>query len=494
MRKLNVLLILCFALVLASTVQAQTAPGVNNAELKGDYAFSFNGMSTGGGGASSVFAAVGRFTADGAGNLTNGEMDANSATPTDKLVAQTFTGSYSIGADHRGVMSLNVPGGGTLAFAMMANGNAKFIEIDAAGGHGTVGSGTMEKADTTAYSTAKITGDYAFGVAGLDGFNQRTAIAGRLTANGGGTFSNGVADVNQSGRYTSAAMVPVANYTVSETTTGRAGLLGIPPQNLNFAFYVVNSGKLFAMEIDAVTVMTPLLNGVMLQQQTPLGGFSSASLNGGMVMSLTGRGICAGGTGPSPNVIAGLLSTDGIGIANLTYDQNCGGTPTSTGLSGTYGVTSNGRAAFRLGGAYVAAYMVSSNQAFFIVPDGSVLFGFGDPQAAGSFTNSAVAGRYAGSTSYAGTLGVTIFSGEFTANGASPTGTITGTEDIGAPTGASLAVAANATYTISSSPTNGRGTIAGNIGGSGIVYVVSTSKFVVVSLNDQNPAVLIFEH
>jgi hypothetical protein len=498
MRKLNVLLILCFALVLALTVQAQTAPGVNNAELKGDYALTFNGMTTGGGGASTPFAAVGRFTADGAGNLTNGELDANGAAPNEKAIAQSFTGTYSIGADNRGVMNLNIPGGGTLAFAMMANGNAKFIEIDAAGGHGTVGSGTMEKANTTAYSTAKITGDYAFGVTGLDGFNQRTAIAGRLTANGAGTFTNGVADVNQSGRYTSAAMVPVANYTVSETTTGRGimtlpGLLGIPPQNLNFAFYVVNSGKLFAMEIDAVTVATPLLNGALLQQQTPVGGFSSASLNGGMVMSLTGRGICAGGTNPAPNVVAGLLSTDGIGIANLTYDQNCGGTPTSTGLSGTYGVTSNGRAAFRLGGAYVAAYMVSSNQAFFIVPDGSVLFGFGDPQAAGSFTNSAVSGRYAGSTSYAAALGVSIFSGEFTANGAIPTGSITGTEDIGAPSGASLGVAANATYAISSSPTNGRGTITGNVGGNGIVYVISPSKFVVVSTNDPNPAVLIFE-
>jgi len=99
-------------------------------------------------------------------------------------------------------MALNIPGGGTLAFAMMANGNAKFIEIDAAGGHGTVGSGTMEKADPTAYSTAQIMGDYAFGVAGLDGSNNRTAIAGRLTANGAGTFTNGASDVNQSGIFT----------------------------------------------------------------------------------------------------------------------------------------------------------------------------------------------------------------------------------------------------------------------------------------------------
>jgi hypothetical protein len=129
-------------------------------------------------------------------------LDTNGVGLPEKLIAQAFTGTYSIGADSRGVMNLNIPGGGTLAFAMMANGNAKFVEIDAGGGHGSVGSGTIEKVDTTAYSTAKITGDYAFGVAGLDQSNNRTAIAGRFTANGSGTFTNGAADANQSGTFT----------------------------------------------------------------------------------------------------------------------------------------------------------------------------------------------------------------------------------------------------------------------------------------------------
>jgi hypothetical protein len=40
-------LIMCFALVLASTARAQGTSGVNNAELMGDYAFTFNGMTTG---------------------------------------------------------------------------------------------------------------------------------------------------------------------------------------------------------------------------------------------------------------------------------------------------------------------------------------------------------------------------------------------------------------------------------------------------------------
>jgi hypothetical protein len=500
MRKLKVLLIMCLVVIVASTVRAQSTPGVNNAELSGNYAFTFNGMTTGGGGASTVFAAVGRFTADGTGNLINGELDTNGVGLQEKLIAQTFTGTYQIGADHRGMMALNIPGGGTLAFAMMANGNAKFIEVDAAGGHGTVGSGTMEKVDTTAYSTAKIVGDYAFGVAGLDGSNNRTAIAGRFTANGAGTFTNGASDVNLSGTFTTLNVF-AANYMVTDTTNGR-GIMNLPPlaggvpTNLNFVFYIVNAGRLFTMETDAVSPVTPLLNGTVLQQQTPTGGFSSATLNGGMVMYLTGRAGsgCGGGTGPAPNVLAGLFTTNSVGGLNLTYDQNCGGAPTSaTGLLGTYTLGSNGRAAIRVGTDYMVAYMVSSNHAFFIVPDSSVLFGFGEPQAAGSFTNGAVNGRYAGSTTTPATLGVAIFSGEFTADGASPTGNITGVEDIGAPSGASIGVTANATYTVSPTPTNGRGTIAGSFGGNGIMYTVSASKFVVVSLSDSNPAVLVFE-
>lgn len=500
MRKLITLGIMCFGLLLASTMRAQNTTGVNNVELKGDYAFTFKGMTTGGNGASTVFAAVGRFTSDGSGNLTNGELDTNGVGPQEKLIAQSFNGTYVIGGDHRGVMNLNIPGGGKLAFAMMANGNAKFIEIDAAGGNGTVGSGTMEKADITAYNTAKIIGDYAFGVDGLDLSNNRTAISGRMTANGAGTFTNGAADANLSGMFTTLNLF-AANYAVIDNTSGR-GMLNLPPlvggvpQNLNFVFYVANSGKLFAMESDAVTPVTPLLNGVVLRQQTPLGGFSNASVTGATVMYLTGRfgSGCGTSTGPAPNVLVGLLTGNATGGLTLTYDQNCGGTATSfTGLAGTSSVASNGRAAIRIGTNSLVAYLVSSNQAFFIVPDSSVLFGFGEPQAAATFTNSSLNGRYAGSATNPATLGVVIFSGEFTANGASPSGSIAGIEDIGAPSGASSGVTANATYSVSSSPTNGRGTLLSSVGGSAIVYVVSPSKYIAITTSDPNPAVSIFE-
>jgi len=71
MKKLNVLPIMCLTLFLASGGPSPDRSRSEQRRTEGaTSAFSFNGMTTGGGGAFTVFAAVGRFTADGAGNLT----------------------------------------------------------------------------------------------------------------------------------------------------------------------------------------------------------------------------------------------------------------------------------------------------------------------------------------------------------------------------------------------------------------------------------------
>jgi len=497
MRKLNALLILCFALLFAAAVQGQTNTGVNNASLNGNYAFTFNGIS-GNGTVSSAFAAVGRFTADGSGNLTNGQLDTNAVGGGG--AAQAFTGTYSVGADNRGVMNFNLSGSSArLAFAMTANGNAQFIKFDASGESGTIGSGTMEKADTTAYSTARIAGDYAFGAAGFDPVNNRAAIEGRFTSNGTGTLTSAAGDVNAYGT-TYSMNFTAANYTVSDTATGRGAMqlaftFGGTPDTLNFVFYVVNSGKLFVVESDTVSNTTPLLNGVVVQQQIPAGGFSNASLNGNMVIYLTGLSTCTN-VSDVPKAGAGLLTANGSGGFSLTYDENYCRAPNGfSNAAGTYSVAGNGRTSITVGGFSLVAYLVNLNQIFLFVSDPNVLFGFGEPQAASSFSNSALNGTFAGSATNPAAFGVTVFSGEFAADGATPTGNMTGMEDIGAPTGPVSGQAFKATYSVSPSPTNGRGTmtVSSGIGGNAVIYMISPSKFVAVSLNDPNPAVLDFE-
>lgn len=505
MKKVNPAVAVCLGFALSSIGCAGSTSKMNNGgqnggslALNGTYAFTFSGIS-GGSGYSEPFAAVGRFTADGSGNLTNGEVDTNGIGVGAVLTAQSFKGTYTIGSDHRGVMTLDIPGHGKLAFAMMPDGNAQFIGMDIAGGSGTIGSGTIEKVDTSAYNAARITGDYAFGLAGLDANNNRAALVGRFTSNGSGTFTNGAADANAS-TGGNPATINAATYTMSDTSTGRGSMnlslvVGGTPRNLNFVFYVVNAGKFFAMGSDPVAGSTPLLNGAVLRQQTPSGGFSNASMKGGTVIYLTGLSVCGSASGSAPNVFVGLLNSDGNGAVNLTFDQNCGGSATSgTGQVGTYNVANNGRASILAGGAPAVAYLVSPNTAFLMGSDSSVLFGFGEPQVAASFTNSQLRGAYTGLASSPATFGVTTFSGEFSADGSIPTGNMTGTEDIVASDGSRSGVTFNSTYSLGSSPANGRGTmtVASGSGGNAIVYLVSSSKFVVVSLDDPNPAVMIF--
>src|SRR5439155_12835884 len=186
------------------------------------------------------------------------------------LTAQPFTGTYSIGADHRGVMSFNIAGRTKrFAMAMRADGSAKFIETDAAGSAGTIGSGAIEKSRPAAFSTAQMAGEYAFGIAGQDDTNDRATIVGRFTSSGNGTLTNVAGDVNAYGTV-SALTFSSATYTVSNVTTGRGTMhlsfqFSGGPASLDLVFYVVNGGKLFAMVNDTVTPATPLLNGTVLR-------------------------------------------------------------------------------------------------------------------------------------------------------------------------------------------------------------------------------------
>jgi hypothetical protein len=104
-------------------------------------------------------------------------------------------------------------------------------------------------------------------------------------------------------------------------------------------------------------------------------------------------------------------------------------------------------------------------------------------------------GPYGGFATNPAGFGVNVFSGEFTADGGTPTGNFTGTVDIGASSGPIPGASFNATYSISSAPTNGRGTMTmtSPSEGTAVIYMVSPSKFVAVPLNDPNPAIWVFE-
>jgi YD repeat-containing protein len=454
-----------------------TVLAVNNAGLSGNYAFLFNGFDSNG-----LVVAAGSLVADGNGNITNGIVDVNN---TQILQTGTLTGTYSIGSNNLGTMTLTFSASlmgrsQTFALAVQANGEAKFIEFDDTTGTRARGSGVLKKQDTTAFSTAKIIGNYAFGAVGVnDTMGHRLAVVGSFHADGAGIFSNGIEDVNNNGAVQSSQTF-TGTYSVASTGRGTAALNITGVGTINFAFYIVSAAEALLIETDSVTARRPLVAGTLLQQT---GAFTAGSLSGTSVFETSGlNGVT------TPTSSAGLAITDGVSTLTFTSDQNSGGTITTQSGTLTYAVTPNGRVTLTGGtGTQPVLYLVSQNKGFIIGTNVGVEFGFFENQALGPFSNSSLSGTYAGGS----VTPVDSNVGDEVHVLVASSGTITGTSDLSKPSGLTQNQAFTFTYSVA---TNGR-TVLTQIGGTDtvILYLVSPTKFVAVG-GGTNPNVLIFEH
>jgi hypothetical protein len=125
--------------------------GSGNSLLKGNYAFLLSGFNPGG----HFYDEIGDFKADGAGNITNGNADANGDQNISNFasgeVQYTFGGTYSIGsADNRGIMNVTNTNSGTPGTGLPASGSYCFVAdtVTALSGVGTVAeTGRIVEAD-----------------------------------------------------------------------------------------------------------------------------------------------------------------------------------------------------------------------------------------------------------------------------------------------------------------------------------------------------------
>lgn len=428
-------------------------PAVNNAELKGQYAFSFQGAEQG------PVDIVGSFTADGAGNLTSGLQDVNR--PSGVTASQAFLGTYEIYADNRGRFNLKTsPGGsdlGTFRFAVgsfnagVAN-KARFIEFDPTI---TRGGGVIEKQDPTAFSTAKITGDYAFGV-----LYALSGAAGRFTA-AAGNITTGSLDEDNQGTVNSDASF-TGTYSVAANGRGTLTLNVVgSPNPVNAVFYVVSSGELQLMSSDAQSV-NPLFAGTVLQQKGA-GTFSNASLNSASVIGLQGPNNAAGN-----DVVLGILSIPSVGNFTLAADENNAGIAGTLNQSGTYTAAANGRVTVTGTTHPLVLYLLDTNKGFVVGTDSNASTGFFEPQTGGSFSAASAKGSFfQGPVTPGDTFAPSYDSGVATFDGVS---NFTGTTDSNsASSGLLQAQGSTAGYAIAMS---GRGTI-----GSTIIYLISPTKY-----------------
>lgn len=452
---------------LSITITAQSCP--NNANLNGHYAFLNQGWTNGSTG-EVFFGSAGSLVADGAGNITGGEADAND--PQDGPGSATLqSGTYCIGSNNLGTMNLTFgpPFGGpsTVAFALDASGNGSIIEWDTSV---IQTSGVFFKQDTTAFATNKFSGPYAMGLVGVDGGSQnRFAIAGAFTANGTANLTNGLADGNTGGSVSSSVTFNSTNFNVSNTGRGTVTMNFTGKGSLSFAFYVVNASQLLMLETDASG--NPILTGQVLKQS---GTFTDASLKGVSVIEMQ---ALDGSCNPAcPDVVLGFVTTDGAGNYQFTSDENDGGTytPPGTPKTGTYTVSSDGRVTTTGGNHSPIFYLIAKNTAFALGTDGGVSDGMMEAQSGSNFNNNSLSGNY-----YGGSWQPTSFNTSEEAdqvNLSNPNLNVAGYNNStqGNGTGNPTQDTFSGTYQVSA---NGRAIVSQGGTQNGVVYIVSPTHF-----------------
>jgi hypothetical protein len=384
----------------ALTLNVGSATPASESKLNGQYAFLFSGFDDASGSPMSI---AGSFTADAKGKITAGIEDENSVSGAALNVP--FTGTYSIGSDNRGAMTIATANGSrTYAFVLnsISSGVAQkggFVEFDdSTGTTGRRGSGTMRLQDSSSFAQSKITGPYAFGFEGQDATGDHEALAGAFTADGTGTISNGLADQNIAGTASNPSLT--GTNTAPSSSNGRFSMkLNFSgTSNLDFSAYEVSANEFLAVSTNPISA-DGLLSGTILAQSTAT--FDANSLNGTAVYYQLGV---------QPNVTSsqsfaeiGLLASDGKGETTATYDEKFAGIlKANQTFSATYAVLSSGRVSISNWYGVTTSslrilYLIDKNKGFFLDTSSGVGFGFVEPQSsppAGGFSNASLSGAF----------------------------------------------------------------------------------------------------
>jgi len=384
----------------------------NNSKLNGHYAFLLEGYDGDG-----ELMMAGSFVADGNGNITGGVADYNFSSAIFVAPNLMFNGTYSVGADNRGSITITVSSpqafpsgfGQTFSFALGSFGGGvanrgRIIELD---NEEIWATGILAKQDPTAFSTAAINGNYAFGFSGTAGSGYPLNAIGRFTA-GGGSISAGLTDVyglglseNGSGTVSAGLRLPFSGaYQVSANGHGTVALAfsGQDPGFSRFSFYVVSASEVLFIETDTcqsgVCRFKGGISGEALQQSgSP---FTASSLNGPAVFHKTAS---VSGSPIAGSISVGEETFDGSGnITGMRDENNAGMVTSAQPFSGTYSVDTDG---LGRGDIFLAGhpqpdsfYLVSPGNGF-VIDTASYEAGMFESQSGAPFDDASISGNFA---------------------------------------------------------------------------------------------------
>ncbi len=427
-------------------------------ELHGVYTFSLNRFNLV---TNERFTSIGSFNADGLGNIRNGVMDSNGPTyPTE--AQDTFTGTYTVGSDGRGRMSIAIPPtsvGGTTqnnsfcfaldSFTKTGQSVRGTIIEDDPSNQTASGAIYLQTANPTPLS---VKGTWAFGMAGrkinpaLNLPDFRHTAVGFLTLNGISTVT-GKVDQNKDGvdaagnflnLYTAATGL-TGTYTLPKPTvgtpTGRGTFhlsSGGSGSGSNFVFYPAGTSYMVLLQIDDanptnVVAYAPVLSGGAFRRANST--FSNIFLTGSSVDS---QYFLADAQTPTESTAFAIDVTvwNGKGTFTSTGDSSSKGVATTTSGSGTYTVDATGRFAVMVNGHCAPCGYLSGVNAGFALYDSTdqVLMRLQQQivPIGGNFTLAGFTGGYSAGTRWYVDSKFQALSGEVISKGL---GSISGTLD-----------------------------------------------------------------
>jgi hypothetical protein len=218
----------------------------DNSKLAGNYVFMHDAAPVLG----NPTAAIGRFTADGAGSIANRVVERTASGS--GLVTETFTGTYSISSNGRGTMTAE-----NLVFYLVSPQKGFVIDLTS-----TVGrAGVFEAQQGAPFTTASLAGSFGVQVNGLATGGERFNLQGRFAAHSAGNLS-GAQDMNQAGILTEGESFEGVPYSVD--ADGRGAITDLNANIPSAVFYVVSPSRYFILGSDVAA--DAVLHGVAEKQ------------------------------------------------------------------------------------------------------------------------------------------------------------------------------------------------------------------------------------
>lgn len=466
---LSALFILMALLALSGCGGSSTPPPpvvafFSNASLAGSYAFTANGVNSGG-----IFTLMGILQADGNGVITSGRTFYNSTT-TGSAGNFPLTGTYLVAPDGRTNVNLNADfiGPVNLDVVLLSTQHGLVVRFD----NTATASGSLDKQDQSAFTAATMAGTYVFNLIGTDSTGNPEASVGTFTVDSASNITGGVQDTNDNGVIAANSPILAGPTSVFDVVPG----IGNGVFSYTTAPEGLRSFGLVAVDANHIKFIS---NDSTILQAGDLFRVAPANISGSLAFAMQGtstNGAFATG---------GILNTDGAGnILNTSVaDSNNGGLITlNSALAGAYSVSGN-RVAVTLNGGTINLAAYPSVGGFQVISLDSANVASGTAlQQTGALSNATLNGRYGANLSGFSAGGKFDAVAQATADG---NGHLTGMFSLNDDGSLKPDLSLNGSYALAA---NGRapGTLVTSAGTLNVIYYVASSKQVLFIEVDSN--------